>query len=35
VGTAKEDVVVKAYADWADGRNVPMPGSFAYFKMQE
>ena len=30
-----EDFVVKTYSDWADGRNLPMPGSFALFKAEE
>ena len=29
-----EDFVVKIYSDWADGRNLPMPGSFAFFKTE-
>lgn len=34
IKTENEDFVVKMYGDWIDGRNLPMPGSFALFKMK-
>lgn len=35
LGTKYEDFVVQMYADWANGANLPMPGSFAIFKTEE
>ena len=35
--TNREDneYIVQKYAEWAEGKQLPMPGSFALFKLQE
>jgi hypothetical protein len=35
VNSEHEDFVVKMYGRWAEGNSLPMPGSFALFKMKE